>query len=47
MLKIRIRQTVKKKFGKPEGLILIRRLKPPAITVSIIPTAKEINHAGK
>jgi hypothetical protein len=47
MLKIRIRLTLRRKPQRPEGLISRIRATPPAITVSTIPAAKEINHAGK
>jgi hypothetical protein len=47
MLKIRIRLTLRRKPQSPDGLISIIRATPPAITVSTIPAAKEINHAGK
>jgi hypothetical protein len=47
MLKIRIRLTLRKKPHRPDGLTSTIRATPPAITVSTIPAAKEINHAGK
>jgi hypothetical protein len=47
MLKIKIRPTFTRKLRKPDGLISMRRPKPPAITVRTIPAAREINHAGK
>ena len=47
MLKINIRPTFTRKLRKPDGLISMRRPKPPAITVRTIPAAREINHAGK
>jgi hypothetical protein len=47
MLKIRIRLTLRRKPQRPAGLISIIRATPPATTVSTIPAAKEINHAGK
>jgi hypothetical protein len=47
MLKIRIRLTLRRKPQKPDGLISMIRATPPAIMVSTIPAAKEINHAGK
>jgi hypothetical protein len=47
MPKIRIRLTVTRKPGKPDGLISMRRPTPPATRVSTMPAANEINHAGK
>jgi hypothetical protein len=47
MLKISIKLTATRKPGKPDGLISMRRPTPPATTVSTIPAANEINHAGK
>jgi hypothetical protein len=47
MLKIRIRLTLRRKPQRPDGLISISRANPLAMTVSTIPAAKEINHAGK
>jgi hypothetical protein len=47
MLKIRIRLTLRRKPHRPDGLTSTIRATPPAITVSTIPAAKEINHAGK
>jgi len=47
MLKIKIRLTLRRKPQRPDGLISMIRATPLAITVSTIPAAKEINHAGK
>jgi len=47
MLKIRIRLTLRRNPKKPDGLISMRRPTPPAIKVSTMPAAREINHAGK
>jgi hypothetical protein len=47
MLKIRIRLTRTRKPGKPGTLISMRPPTATAMTVSTIPAANEINHAGK
>ena len=47
MLKIRIRLTRTRKPRKPGSLILMRPPTATAMTVSTIPAANEINHAGK
>jgi hypothetical protein len=47
MLKISIRLTFRRKLGRPDGLVSMRRPTLPAITVRTMPAAKEISQAGK